>query len=65
MTVKEIESAIARLSPSELAEFTAWFDRYHAKAWDHQIAEDVRAGRLNAAMRQAEEDFKAGRCKPL
>jgi hypothetical protein len=65
MTVKDLETAISRLSPAELAEFAAWFEEFEAAAWDRQIAEDARAGRLDSLMRQADEEFRAGRCKPL
>jgi hypothetical protein len=65
MTVNELEQAVARMSPAELAEFAAWFDRFYSQAWDRQIAQDVRKGRLGEAIRHAEDDFKSGRCKPL
>jgi hypothetical protein len=65
MTVKELESAIARLSPSELAELAAWFEEFQADAWDKQIERDVRAGRLDTLIKQAEEELRAGRCQPL
>lgn len=65
MHVKEIESEIARLSQKDLAELAAWFDQFHNEAWDSQIEQDSRAGRLDGLMRQADEAFEAGRCKPL
>jgi hypothetical protein len=65
MTVKELKSAIARLSAPELAELAAWFEEFQADAWDKQIERDVRAGRLDALIKQADEEFKVGRCRPL
>jgi hypothetical protein len=65
MQVQDIETAIAQLSPEELAELVDWFDRFHAEVWDRQIEADARAGRLDGLIRQADEDFEAGRCKPL
>jgi hypothetical protein len=65
MTVKQLESAIAQLRPTELAELAAWFDEFRAKAWDKQIQCDLEAGRLDAVIRQAEQEFEAGRCRPL
>jgi hypothetical protein len=65
MDVKEIESAIARLPPSELAELARWFEEYHARVWDKQIEQDLKAGRLDELIEQAEQDFEGGRCEPL
>lgn len=44
MGVREIEAAIARLSPQELAELAAWFAEYHNREWDQQIEKDLGAG---------------------
>jgi hypothetical protein len=65
MDVKEIESAIAQLPPSEVAELAKWFEEFQARAWDEQLEQDVRGGRLDALMQQAEQDFEQGRCEPL
>lgn len=65
MSVKDIESAIAQLPQSELAEFTAWFEEFLAQAWDRQIEEDVRAGRLHGLLQQAEREFEAGESRPV
>ncbi|HYY99080.1 MAG TPA: hypothetical protein VE642_10840 [Pyrinomonadaceae bacterium] len=65
MDVKEIESAIARLPPSELAELAKWFEEFHARAWDARLEQDVKAGRLDELIEQAERDFEQGRCEPL
>ncbi|MHC4176905.1 MAG: hypothetical protein ACYSWU_05330 [Planctomycetota bacterium] len=64
-TVKEIESAIARLSREELARFRAWFEEFEAESWDRQIEEDVQAGKLDKLADQAIERFQAGRCTEL
>jgi hypothetical protein len=65
MDIKEIESAIAQLPLSELAELARWFEEFQARAWDAQLEQDVRAGRLDALVQQAEQDFEQGRCEPL
>jgi hypothetical protein len=65
MDIKEIESAIAQLPPSELAELAKWFEEFHARVWDEQLEHDVRAGRLDALMERAEQDFERGQCEPL
>ena len=45
-TVKEIESAIEKLSDAEIAELKAWL-------WDRDIERDVAAGRLDAVAEDA------------
>jgi hypothetical protein len=65
MDVKEIESAIAQLPPSELAELAKWFEEFQARVWDEQLEQDVHSGRLDALIQQAEQDFEQGRCEPL
>ena len=65
MDIKEIESAIAQLPPSELAKLAKWFEEFQAQAWDEQLEYDLKAGRLDALIKQAEHDFEQGQCEPL
>jgi len=65
MNVKDIESVIAQLPQSELEEFAAWFETFLTEAWDDQIEEDVRAGKLDALLQEAEREFEAGETKAL
>ena len=65
MNIKEIESAIAQLPPSELAALAKWFEEFHAQAWDEQLERDLKAGRLDALIEEAEQEFEQGRCEPL
>ena len=65
MDVKEIESAIANLPPSEVAELAKWFEEYHAQVWDQQIERDLKAGRLDALLEEAKQDLESDRCREL
>lgn len=65
MSVQDLETAVAQLSPEELARFSQWFEEYAADQWDRQIEADSLAGRLDAAAERAKADNKAGRCTPL
>ncbi len=60
--VNEIESAIARRSPADLARLREWFLEFDAAVWDRQIEEDAASGKLDALADQAITDFRAGRC---
>jgi hypothetical protein len=70
MSVQEIESAVSTLPPNDMAEFVRWFEDFRARErkrqaeedqrWDEQIAADGRSGRLDALIRQAQEEVKAG-----
>lgn len=64
-TVTEIEAAIAKLPPKELAELVAWIQEHHAEAWDRQIEADLEAGRLDALLSEVEEEYQAGLSRPL
>ncbi len=57
MSIKELETAVTKLSPEDLARFAEWVAEYRSNEWDRQIEEDARAGRLNALVREAEDDL--------
>ncbi|MEM0964203.1 MAG: hypothetical protein AAGK21_16875 [Bacteroidota bacterium] len=65
MSVQEIEAAITKLTPDQLAALGAWFDEYRADAWDRQIEADAEAGRLDGLIREAQAEIAAGRTRPL
>jgi hypothetical protein len=65
MDVKEIESAIANLPPSEIAELAKWFEDFQAQVWDQQIERDLKAGHLDSLLKEAAQDFEDNRCEPL
>ena len=64
-TVTEITGAVKRLPRKELARFRKWFAEYDAATWDRQLASDEGAGRLDALVREARRDHRAGRTKTL
>jgi hypothetical protein len=64
-TIKEIETAVSRLSTDELATFRSWFAEFDAEAWDRQFEQDVAAGRLDALADEAINDLRNGRCTDL
>jgi len=46
--IERIEQDVQALAPGELAAFRKWFGEFDAAAWDRQIEDDVRTGKLNA-----------------
>jgi hypothetical protein len=65
MSVEELETVVSALSADELARFSQWFEEFVADQWDRQIEEDMLAGRLDAALKRADEHHAAGRVTPL
>ena len=65
MSVAEIESAIAQLPAKDFAELMTWLHKYHNWVWDQQIADDLAAGRLDALMAEADDEYRQGLTKPL
>ncbi|MBI1735520.1 MAG: hypothetical protein HYR51_10130 [Candidatus Rokubacteria bacterium] len=63
--LEDIEREIRALSPTELAEFRAWFAEFDWAAWDVQIARDVAAGKLDKVADEALRDHESGRTRPL
>jgi len=64
-TVKEIEEAVRRLDPADLAAFRAWFAEFDAELWDRQIEVDIAEGRLDRLAEEALRDLREGRCTDL
>jgi hypothetical protein len=65
MTLGELEKAVAKLSPEDLAAFRDWFRAFDEEEWDCQIARNAKEGRLDRFAEEAIADYKAGRMKEL
>jgi len=63
--IEKIVRGIQKLSPSELAAFRKWFRDFEAEAWDRQIEEDLKAGKLDALADQALKDFASGKTREI
>jgi hypothetical protein len=49
MTIEDIEKAVAKLPPDQLAQFRAWFEQFDGARFDQKIERDAREGRLDRA----------------
>ena len=65
MTVEDLEKAIAKLPPGDLARFRAWFEEFEAARFDRKIESDVAAGRLDRLADAALTDLSQGRAREL
>ncbi len=59
--VEALAREIRGLSPADLARLRTWFMEYDAAAWDRQIEDDARAGRLDELADAALAEHRAGR----
>ncbi|HMB02450.1 MAG TPA: hypothetical protein VKP69_01770 [Isosphaeraceae bacterium] len=64
-TVQEIEDAISKLPPEDLAALRAWFAESDAAVRDRQFEQDVAAGRLDELAEEALRDLREARCTDL
>ncbi len=65
MRVEKLEKEIQELSREELATLRQWFQEYDAAAWDRQIEEDIKAGRLDRVADEALADHRVGNSEEL
>ena len=61
-TITEIQQAVQNLDDRDLESLRRWFDEYFADAWDRQIEDDAKAGKLDKLADSALAELRAGRC---
>ena len=65
MTIEDLEKAVAKLPPADLARFRAWFEAFDAARFDQKIERDAKAGKLDRLADQATDDRRKGRAREL
>jgi hypothetical protein len=63
--LEDIEKAVTKLAPAELAKFRAWFEAFDGALLDEKIGRDVESGKLDRLADKARADFRAGRAREL
>lgn len=63
--IEKIGREIKEFSPAELAAFRKWFHDFDAEAWDRQIEDDVRAGKLDGLAEAALKALECGKCNEI
>lgn len=64
-TVKEIESAIEHLPPTDFFKLGKWFDERREQLWDDHIANDAKSGRFDFLIEEARTARKSGTLRPF
>jgi len=65
MTIEDLEKAVAKLPPDQLAKFRDWFEAFDAARFDDKIERDAKAGKLDRLAEQALADYAHGRTREL
>ncbi len=63
MTVEDLEKAVAKLAPDELARVRAWFEQFEAERFDRKIERDAAGGRLDRLAEEALAEHRQGRAR--
>ena len=63
--VEQIEVQVSKLSRQELARFRAWYSKFDADAWDHQIERDAASGKLDQLAERALQAHASGGTRAL
>ncbi len=65
MNITELKTAVKELPQNELAEFLEWLEEFQEALWDRQIEEDLKAGKFDPLIREAEQAFSEGKCREI
>ena len=65
MTIEDLEKAVAKLPPDQLAQFRDWFDAFDAARFDQKIERDAKTGRVDHLADEAIGDIHKGRAREL
>ena len=63
--IEEIEQAVDSLPVEEYRQFRAWFLERDWQAWDRQIETDSASGKLDFLLKEAEQEKRRQRLRPL
>lgn len=64
-TAEDIEKAVEKLAPRELARFRAWFEAFDAQQFDDAIERDARTGKLDEHAEEALAAHRGGQSREL
>ncbi|MCH9827187.1 MAG: hypothetical protein K0U79_05495 [Gammaproteobacteria bacterium] len=64
-TVDDIEKAIERLPPGDLAELRRWFAQFDSARWDSRLEADASSGKLDALAEEALAEYRGGKVREI
>jgi hypothetical protein len=64
-TVEDIEEAVSKLTPEQLAKFRAWFEEFEARRFDEKIERDAKSGKLDRLAEEAVRAYRKGLAREL
>lgn len=65
-TLEEIKQAVKQLSLNDVNEFSKWFTQYYdGEVWSAQMAAADVAGKFDARVAEAQEEYRNGRTTDL
>ncbi len=64
-TVEEIKVAIERLSLSDRQQLERWLHGWVDDAWDDQIIRDASTGKLDALLKEVDDEIDGGNLREL
>jgi hypothetical protein len=64
-TVEDIEQAVSKLTPEQLARFRAWFEEFEARRFDEKIERDAKSGKLDRLAEEAVRAYRKGLAREL
>jgi hypothetical protein len=65
MTIEDLEKAVSKLPPDQLAKFRDWFEAFDGARFDSKIERDAKAGKLDRLAEKALTDLREGRAREL
>ncbi len=65
MTIEDLEKAVSKLPPDQLAKFRAWFEAFDAARFDEKIERDAKSGKLDKFAERAIGDYRKGHAREL
>ena len=64
-TVEDIEEAVSKLTPEQLAKFRAWFEAFDAQIFDEKIERDATSRKLDRLADDAVRAHRKGFAREL
>jgi hypothetical protein len=64
-TLAEIEQAILKLPASESRQLLQWLSELNNDAWDQEMEEDAKSGKLDRLWQEAQREVAQGDVMPL